>query len=757
MLFFGLLLITVVMVAVCAILGRRIADLLPESMVPVGRFAFAPLLGLAGLVLAATLHGWLLPFSLATTAGPVAVLVILAILLERDRTSLVKDLLLIVGLTVIASSTVLMPLLRLDTFNPFNDTFTYLVHGQWLQSHAFSEPVVRSGFYPALTQVAQYQTAAHRMGGSFFLAFAQAAFALKWSYYAYPAVVALALTAGSLAVGGVVQTIRPCGRILVLLIAAAMATLMNGFAFGSFFGFMPQTFGLAFAVGGIGLFGALVAAHRQQTGFFRVVKETIPAALLFSALAYSYNDMLPFVALGIVFYLIAIAIGNRAALPRFLVGLTVLTAETLLIVNTETIRIVKNFLETVLAVGEGAAVIGWPVRWSVPGFVSHAFGFKSPIDGVWLFGTNDASIIVTAAVATATAAVVLGLLLRGRGLASLGLNLGVIAVFIGVFIHFRYGAAPFWPDEVGNSFLQFKAAKWVSPFVFVLVGTAIAWFAWSASGRRRRAGFLAELVVAGVVVLAVVWNFRNVPAITNQMLDETGYSQSSFNAFLAVRELVNDIPADRPIYVALGHEHHKLRQMVAYILQDRKIAGIYTDDGYLTGNIPPDEREMPRSVADWVIAMATPAELADKTVPLIGTMALHQAAATQITLDRVEGGYAQETEGINTWRWTSGRIRYHYLMEGKGGPVRLQFTHLLAGDPRTLKVTVTGAGETKLADYSISLAGGWGKFTSPPIMVTPGPVSVLLESDGEPLPLSATDPRPASFLVRNLEFLRDGD
>jgi hypothetical protein len=44
------------------------------------------------------------------------------------------------------------------------------------------------------------------------------------------------------------------------------------------------------------------------------------------------------------------------------------------------------------------------------------------------------------------------------------------------------------------------------------------------------------------------------------------------------------------------------------------------DYGYLVGNISPEEREMPRSIADWVLTMASAKDQTSKVMPLVGNM-----------------------------------------------------------------------------------------------------------------------------------------
>lgn len=148
-------------------LGRRIAHLLPSSLNDSVGFYIAPLLGLAGIVLITTVYGWLSPFkigisiSLSLSVG----LLLLGIAFEKQRADLFRDWLIVSAFAIVATIPILTPAIRFDSFNPFNDSFTYLAHGQWLQEHAFSEAARASGFFPAETQVVLYQGAGHRMGG----------------------------------------------------------------------------------------------------------------------------------------------------------------------------------------------------------------------------------------------------------------------------------------------------------------------------------------------------------------------------------------------------------------------------------------------------------------------------------------------------------------------------------------------------------------------------------------------------------------
>src|SRR5579864_7418893 len=143
------------------------------------------------------------------------------------------------------------------------------------------------------------------MGASFFLAWVQALFHLDWSYYAYPAAVAVPLAAGSLAVGGTVKLITRRGNLVPILTAAATATTLNGFVFGSTFGFFPQTFGMALAVAAAALLAASMELAARETPNIepdrrpiRQAIELIPVSLVVSASAYSY-ELIPFLAVAL--------------------------------------------------------------------------------------------------------------------------------------------------------------------------------------------------------------------------------------------------------------------------------------------------------------------------------------------------------------------------------------------------------------------------------------------------------------------------
>lgn len=583
-------------------LGRRIADLLPDPFRGLAGFYIAPLLGLAGLVLITTVYGWLSPFRTGLSLSLFAGLLLLGLVFEKQRADLFRDWLVISAFALVATIPILAPAIRFDSFNPFNDAFTYLVHGQWLQEHAFSETARASGFFPAETQVVLYQGAGHRMGGSFFLGFVQSLFHLEWSYYAYLPTVALVFALGSLAIGGIIQQVVPVSRTVALALCTLPAFTMNGFLFGAQSGFFPQTFGLAFSAGLACLIPGMVAhTLHSKPAWTEQFSRLMPLALCCAALLISYNDMFPLVGAGIGVFLILVCSLYWSERYRIVGSILMLIVQVLALVNVEGVRIIRNFVHTLLNTASGAVHFGWTVPWSPIQYVAHSFGMKFPLDNV-AFRTvtivdQVVSIWIFPVLLVAIVAVLAQILRKRPGNLAVLFLICINLVFWLAFLKFRYAAVSL-EGEVGNTFLQFKIAKWATPFNLGLLGITIAWVLLKAEKYRShlKSAFLAAFLAGLAVQYAGVSQ-----ALTQYFQNEAQRTYSPFSVLLELRSRIAGIPKDQVIYLESGTQHQKLKQMVAYVLSDRKLASRYDSDGYIAGLIPAHERDMPLENADWLI------------------------------------------------------------------------------------------------------------------------------------------------------------
>lgn len=745
--------LTSVTVIVCLLLvvttlGRRIADLLPGQFRDEVGFYIAPLLGLAALMLVTTIYGWISPFKTSFSLMLSVVVILIGIKFEKRRTELFKDWLIVSAFAIIATIPILAPAIRFDSFNPFNDSFTYLVHGQWLQAHAFSETALGSGFYPAETQVVLYQGAGHRMGGSFFLGFVQSLFHLEWSYYAYMATVGVVFALGSLALGGVIQQVIPVSRTIALTLSTLPAFTVNGFIFGAQYGFFPQSFGLAFAAGLACLIPGLMAnTLNAKPSWSKQFFYLLPLSLCCSVLLISYNDMFPVLGAGIGLFILLLGWMYKGEKIRILIALLIFAVQVMTIVNVEGVRIIRNFVHTLLGAASGAVHFGWPVLWSPVQFVAHSFGMKSPFDSnVFLvdrlFSTWVFPIILLAIV------VILVKILRDKpkNLAVL-LLLCINAIFWLAFLKFRYASAGL-EGEIGNTFLQFKLAKWLAPFNLALLGISIAWL-WMNGGKYARICkiFVLTGLVAGMAIHFVIV----AQMFTLQMQDEMMQKRSPFNVLLDLRSRVSSIPKDQIIYLGIPNEHHKITQMVAYALYDRKLAGKY-EDGYLRGSIPEGERDMTMDKADWMIQLKPSPTAEENPLDRVGPFLIRRAPFSFYNLESITSAYSTETGDNKTWNWVKDFIEYRFNHIGKAPKTKVKFQYLLAGDPRILTVEVNTRAGKRLARFTIPMTGGWGEFESPVIDTNSEDVIIRITADGKPIRLSAGDSRETKFMIQNLSF-----
>lgn len=730
-------------------IGRRLSDCLPTHLQESASFYISPILGLAALVLIATLYGWLFPFKPVLSLGIVIVLFVFGVAFEKNRLGLYYDWLIISLFAVIVTVPIFASAIRFNGFNPFTDIFTYLVHGQWLQEHSFSQHACASGFFPAETQVVLYQNAGHRMGGSFLLGFIQSLFKLEWSYYAFLPTVGIAFSAACLVIGAIIRQVFPkATKSVCIMLSTLPAFSMNGFVFGAQWGFFPQTFGLAFSFGIIflipGLFTNVV--HYNPERKIQILY-AIPLAVCFSAFLICYNDMFPVIGTVILLFIAVLLARHWKQRKSILYFTIIFSIQTLILINIEGIRIFRNFIHTVLGAGTGSVNFGWPVLWAPIQFIALSFGMKSPFnDGalgidtilsVWLFPV--CLVLITF--------ILYKVLKEKPWNFSLLFIICANIILWAVFIKFRYATISM-NGGIGHTFLQFKIAKWLAPFNLALLGILITWV-FINSGNYRK---ICVTMFMGAFLIGMGIQSRTITKLfMQQFQDETMRKYSPFDLFLELRSRVENIPKNKVIYLAIPNEHHKLTQMVAYTLFDRRLSGNY-EDGYIRGSIPENERNMPVTSADWIILFKPVPAVSEDPLSRIGPFIIHRSAYPIFQMDSFTGAYATETLNGRTWNWVNNTVEYKFVNLGKVAKAKLHFQYLLAGSPRNLYLELCTYAGKQLATFRIPMSEGWGEFQSPVINTDSENIIIRLKADGNPIRLSGTDARQAKFLIQNISL-----
>lgn len=734
----------------CLVIGRRIACLLPSVMQRSIGFYVAPLLGLSFLVLFATLYGWLSPFKSILSIPFALGFAVIALAFEPRKRQCFHDSMLVLLFGTLCSLPIVAPMLLYGGYNPFTDAFTYLVQSQWLQSHSFAEKAVASGYYPALTQVVLYQTSGSRMGGSFFLGFVQSLFALKWSYDAYIATMSVSFVAGCLSMGGIIRQVVPVKKIVVLALSMLPAVSMNGFLLGAEWGFFPQTLGLAFALGLAALYPYLMKVFiRERHSWVRIAQGMLPASLCTAALLFAYNEPFPIFGAAMGLFMIIAAWTFVHQIKTIVLSFALYGLEVLVLINDEAIRIVKNLYQT-LSISHGVSAIGWPVLWSPIQFWAHAFGLKTPFDK----GVHFLDYVISTGgflVFFVLLCVILYRFMRAhskrRG-TLIFLCCVELTLFL-FFLKFRYLSPNMSPLEIGHTFLQFKISKYAAPFSLALggIGWAIIWH----YGKKYRA-YLACFSVA-VIVVGLLLQCLGVSRVLHRHVFTELQQRAPFNVLLDLRESVASIPKDDVIYVSLGEAHSKLRQMVAYVLYDRKIAGDYSDDGYILGHLPLNERVMSLKNANWLMTINTNSDTCDNKKKPIGLFLLQKKPFHYTMLEKQTGSYATESDANgNLFYWVPNAVDFLIRTTGTSHPFSFKFQLKSHLTPRTVLIQLkTPSGEVLMSKV-IKLTAEEITFESPGVKTNTHRLILHVEADGQAARLSKHDAREARFIIKNIKL-----
>lgn len=734
---------------VTSLLGRRLVDLLPNTMRLSIGFYVAPILGVALLVLITTAYGWLSPFRFVYSLPLTLLLCAFAFFYENKKRQLFREWVQVALFATVCSLPILAPIIYYGGYNPFTDIFTYIAQGQWLQTHAFSEKAIATGYYPYLTQIVAYQQAGSRMGGSFILGFVQSLFDIKWSYNAYIPAVSLAFVTGSLSLGGVIRQVVSIKRLIILALCLLPSFSLNGFVFGAEWGFYPQTYGLAFAAGLAAMLPFLtLLVVKNDFSWLRITIYTIPVAICSAALLFAYNEPFPIFAAGIFLFFIIVGICYFQRIKSLLVFISLYTIQLCLLMNYEAIRIARNLIQTI-SISHTKAAIGWPVLWSPVQFLAHAFGMKSPFKA----GMYHSEFFISTYlfplffIGVCTGLFYLVRKYPRRYLAIYFLICIDFALFL-AFIKFRYFALSGSSAEVGYTFLQFKVAKYAAPFSLALIGIFFAML-WRDMKTARRS-FIVIYTIA--LVFGYYVHCRIVsPNFTNNFLDEVQKNKNPFDRLLQLRTAVSDVPVDDVIHVALGYQHSKLRQMVAYVLYDRKISSDYRDDGYILGHLPQKDGNMLPGKAGWLIASGSHQHLRPHDNQ-VGPFVIEKAPFGYVTIDSNDGGFATESNHKgDTWNWVGDSIDFHCASFARVNWVKFKFKLVAFPGKRSFIVDLKNKDGKEMYQTSLQVTKQ-EIFESPWVRVNTDHFILHVQADGQPIRLSQRDARKAKFEIENVVF-----
>lgn len=733
------------------IIGRAWRGVLPYRFRASTRFYLAPALGLASLTIIASLAGRALPLGNSVIV-PVLVIALLvwALVRERHINEAFRHAFMVSVFGIVCGASVLGPLFAYGAFNAHNDAFTYLAHGDWLQAHAFGETISAEMVTSLTTQVFVYQQVGLRMGASFLLALLQALLNLRWSYEVYPAVVIAAVAVCCLAIGfPLARALRPIRRGIRLALLALPSFTLGGLVFGANLGFLPQTVGLAFGATLLFMVGPLfrwiVALKPSQLA---IRKAALPGAALFAGAVFAYSELAPFLLMAFLGSGCILAYRFRTWSNVLVYG-GVLLGVSILVLNTELMRAFAALR------AQSSVVVGSPVDWSLLGFIAHVFGVHGGVWDAFQWTKPEGVGSVSFIFGLLLLGLAVGVVLAGmRGVwrtANSGVLLPAVAVliiFVSGILYFRYFVPSPFPKGLGQSWSQFKLADWAHPFVMAFVLFAVA------NARARLGKLFNGAVVALFAVGVVSATHMGVARATPLMQYYSGVSDLN-QFYLEFRATVfATCPRSAPIYLALGGEHHKFRQMAALYLNDREINSDWSDDGYIFPRLPAERRMQELTAGDCVVE------------PFGQDGVLNQGAVVgpfrvgifdghgQIRIVSVSGAYDREGGAQNWWRWVERKVSFKLqplFIPKDASHTKLRFEYGTRGK-QTLILRITrrdGSSQDIMLRNNDDATATFEKIIDvPPTDFT----DFSIETDGKATPLGDRDTRMAAWIVRNVNI-----
>lgn len=740
--FLGSLLAIFLTWAVWYPVGRLLAGLAPARVRAFAQFYFAPALGLAAFALTAGISCWLVPLS--TLPCTLLAIVVSGAAWWRlpDRRSALFGLLVLCSGTALASYPMLAQILRHEGYNPFNDTYTYLEHAQWLQDHAFREPARPDGAFPAAAQIGIYQRLQERMGASFMLAWMQAAMRVRWSYEIYPALAGALLTAGAWATAGLIGYFARCGRGLALGLGILAVTLPGGFRFGATHGFLPQTAGLTFATVTLFVFAVWLSRPGCLTRL-GLLGSSLCIAVPLAAGTMCYFALLPFVGLSMLATAAGVWLLRRPPLRTLLLQLLVLAALTLPLLHVETRRAYYAILFNL------SANVGTPMDWTLAQYVGHGLGvfpgaWEPPR---WLLGGSTPSLIV-------------GLALFATGLWHVLRRPGVWPDLLGfaafcsigllLFVKFRYLSPlpPGWTIGQGSSWSAFKVAGWLGPLLATVAAIGLA---------RVLLLLKSRLIVLRPVLLALLMtgslsaNHAATESAIAGFLNLTGSRERPYETLLALRRFLEPVPADTVLNLEIPPESHKIRQLLVYFLRDRRLASDWSTDGYIGSALAEDQRTRPAPVGAprlYLHAGGTPQNL-----PTFGRITVDLESRDYATIKSIKTTHGREEDHTGWWYWVDNRIEFSVTAYAKIASTVSPVVWLRPVDSNIVVYCEVQAAGVSGEPQSVLLGGDGRSLNLPKIPVAEGHLTTfrIIFFTREPArPIGPQDGRMVTFFLKNL-------
>ena len=740
----SILIVVFLINAISVILGSCLLRLFPENLQVDAKFYLSPVLGLAFLILLGQFVGRnFILGSIYPLHFLLYLFIAFSFYLDNDRLNTIRNIFKTYFLTLTCGLCLLIPIFGFGTFNLHTDAFTYLVHSSWLQTHSFSEAVKPESVTPFNSQIFLYQQAGLRMGASYLMALLQSIFNVKWSYTVYFPLMIVAISACCAAIGmPLANKLREIRFPFKVLLLSLPALSVGGLVFGGYYGFLPQVVGLSLVTGFMLGLGA-VLKFIKLLSFKKITFASIPIALLLSSAIFAYSEITPFIILSLLGSTLIWILLKNSPFKSIALTTSIIVIATLFL-NLEIIRVINAIIL------QSGIVVGGPVDWPLIGFLSHAFGLHGGVWDVFQWSKDSGSIYFY--LSATPIFILIGLILwnfkfliKNTFYQEFLPAIVLMAIFIILFMYFRYLVPSPFEKGIGQSWNQFKLSEWIFPFTMVLVEILIL-------NLFRISKFFFYTILICLfsigILTTVQFSIDRSKSVSNYYGE--GHLENFYKEFQNAIKI--NCSQEAPLYLSLKDEHHKFRQIAVYLLPNREIKSNWMEDSFIYPYLPLELRTTTPMIGDCIVERIGLEVFLQKNTETVGKfrVGMYQNPIA-VKIDSVNNAYDIERDSNNWWYWVKDMITFKFITVGKSEQVstKLYFEYVTKTQQTITLNLIFNNGvivPLKFIPKVNSLEVFEMIFKENPTQLR----NIIIETDSEAGQLSDIDSRRAAFMVRNL-------
>lgn len=505
---------------------------------------------------------------------------------------------------------------------PYCDGFTYLCNADYLLSHGYRDSINTQSLAnsPWLSQTYLYQQNGFRIGVQMLLSFFTGLFGADMSVKAYLPILGFGVFlcgVAALGFGRETNKFSDSERLFSAVFTAFNGTIIIWLAE---YGFVPQLYGSGLIILGISRFISI--RKWEDDKYWYLLSEM----LFIGALAYVYNEMLPFFALLAGAYLILILCKDKKRFSKAVLNSIICAGGVIIIILPYFGGMIKAILAML------SATVGWNQEKGILTYILYYFSTIAPdstIGGIRLTGNSNSLLVTIVFSVMAVGAFLVGLysrVIKDKEKGNLIEMIILLSPYILMFIYYSFVVDNPFGDGRGNSWSVFKTIQ----YAFVVAAPYIAYYL--LHGLQK----LNKILIVIYSIFFVLFNIYNSylyqGALAQNMIRLTGNLQNPMEEYFKLQNKYKN--SNEKIFLS-DNIDIKHRQMITYFLKSNTLVSDWSTDGYFA-DIPLEQEKKP-------VDICLVYEEADDSIANV--------VERSYTVDFGNGVYNLEMNEEDEWRW----------------------------------------------------------------------------------------------------------